>query len=61
MPTELSSDKVLDYGKELWSLGNIIAGFSLVQTIVFLEESGKRCSALGIAVAEHDGYYRWLV
>ena len=53
MQDEFPSDKSLDYGKELWSTGNIIAGFCIVQTIAFLEEAGKRCSPLGVSVAEH--------
>jgi hypothetical protein len=55
--TTLPPDKILDYGKELWTLGNLVAGFCIVQTILFLEEAGKHCSALGIEVARHGGWY----
>jgi len=53
----LPPDKILDYGKELWTIGNVVAGFSIVQTLLFLEEAGKHCSALGVELAKHDGWY----
>ena len=56
-PASLPPDKILDYGKELWTIGNVVAGFSIVQTLLFLEEAGKHCSALGVELAKHDGWY----
>src|SRR5215831_2568113 len=35
-PASLPPDKILDYGKELWTIGNVVAGFSIVQTLLFL-------------------------
>src|SRR6266446_4000240 len=46
-------DKALEYAKELWTIGNVVAGFCILQTVVFLVEAGRFCSTLGIAVAKY--------
>jgi hypothetical protein len=52
---ETARHALLGYAKELWTIGNVIAGFSVLQALVVMEEGGKHCSTLGISLARENG------
>jgi hypothetical protein len=52
---EAFSERELDYAKEFWTIANIVAGFSIVQTMTFASATGTHRGDL----AEAIGCQKW--